>query len=182
MAKKPPPPMPEPTGTHFRRKNPDQPREKLPVWVENMAMDLAIKGSTIKFLANKYGKAERTISFWKAEPEVKALIQKIKQDMYEKALNRYQGLVGVAVDVLARYLGFDPETEEFGEVALNPEVRQVASDVVKGTGIHKQSSTLEVDAELGLNLTAEEESRVKNELKQFFKTSKRKKKSDSNGD
>jgi hypothetical protein len=88
-------------------------------------------------------------------------------------MDRYQGLVGVAVEVLARYLGFDPDTGEFERPALSPDVRQVASDVVKGTGIHKTKTETEHTGDLAINLDPVEEERIGKELKRFFGDRKR---------
>jgi len=142
-------------------------RKKIPVWTESMAMDLALKGSTIRWLAQKYKKTPHTICYWKKQPEIQKLILKIKDDYYEKALNRYQSLSGIAVEVLARYLGWNPETEEFEETHLNPEVRQVAQSVVKGVGIHKQESKINLHDD-SQDLTEEDEKRIDKELKEFF--------------
>jgi hypothetical protein len=158
-------------GGHVKPK--DGKRKRIPRWVEIMAMDIALKGMSIADMARKFDKTRRTISYWKAQPEVKVLIARIKEEAYQNAMDRYQGLVGVAVEVLARYLGFDPDTGEFERPALNSEVRQVASDVVKGTGIHKARTETEHTGDLGINLDPKEEERIGKELKRFFGDRKR---------
>ena len=83
----------------------------------------------------------------------------------------------MAVEVLARYLGFNPDTGEFERPALNSDVRQVASDVVKGTGIHKTKSETEHTGSLGIILDPEEEERIGKELRRFFNEKRSRKQS-----
>ena len=49
-------------------------RKSIPRWVEIMATDVALKGMSIADMSRKFGKTRHTISYWKAQPEVKELI------------------------------------------------------------------------------------------------------------
>jgi hypothetical protein len=152
-------------------------RKRIPKWVENMAFDLVANGATNAILSEKYKKSINTCSYWRNQSEVKELMAKIKDDLYQHALSMYQGLSSRAVEVLARYMGYDPETGEFSIPDLSSDVRQVATDIVKGTGIHKSEVSLVGSMGVSIGaLSPEDDERISRELGRIFNDQDRKKK------
>lgn len=144
-------------------------RIDLPEWVKLMALDIAATAPTAKYLAKKYNCCIGTINNWKSQKEFKDLVEQHRKELYKNTLDKYSTLGKRAVEVLAKILGWNPDTEEFDtSIPIDSDARQVAQDVVKGLGIYKQDFNLNVKKYKEVELNEDEEDRIEEELGSIF--------------
>lgn len=113
-------------------------------WVEHMAYEVAVRNLNRSQCMKKFNKTYNTVEYWFNDHRFEAMVSEFRKKAYGEAFDKYKSLASAAVDVVSRYMGIDPETGEYNPPELTPEVRLVAQDILKGTGIFATHSNINV--------------------------------------